>query len=287
MDSNGIAYFKNMQLLAKHKTVLHQTQDTPLEPGEHNLPFDFNILISTLPPSFEGPYGKIKHRIKAVARSTIKESAKDEWEFHSSPILDLNTQEHLENPIAVDKVIYGVLGRLSKPVKTFRVTLDKSGYVPGESIIVTVETNKGSKHPIEANLRQVAKFVGSSMRTIKSAKRTIANILSTVEHCCLLVSCEATSEQAEMISITMPELIVPPTPPSGLVGCKIITLEYDVVVSNKVMDVKIPIVIGNVPLHMALPCQHAPPSFEELPNQVEMSEAKESLPAEEATGHRE
>ena len=62
----------------------------------------------------------------------------------------------LQNPMAVEKSIYGMLGRFAKPSKTIKVTLDKAGYVPGESINITIETNKDcTKQPIEANLRLV------------------------------------------------------------------------------------------------------------------------------------
>ena len=61
----------------------------------------------------------------------------------------------------MDKTIYGVLGRLAKPVRIVKATLDKSGYVPGEGIIVTVKINNNKNefnHPLEASLRQVRYF---------------------------------------------------------------------------------------------------------------------------------
>ena len=68
------------------------------------------------------------------------------------------------------------------------------------------------------------------MQSVTSTqKRTIANMLSSVVY---EENPDAPCEQNGVCTIAMPELVVPPTPPSGLIGVQIITLTYDVMVSK-------------------------------------------------------
>ncbi|KAM8934448.1 arrestin domain-containing protein 1 [Pelodytes ibericus] len=211
-----------------------------LQPGEHTFPFQF-LLPTSAPTSFEGPFGKIIHQIKAVIETRrLSKDYKSNKLFYILRPLDLNEIpdiEQLSCSLATKKFNYLLVksGQL-----LLKVTSDLRGYVVGQAIQLHTELeNKSGKDtgPIVASLIQ--KVAYKSKRCVYDL-RTIAEV-------------EGSSVKAWKHGVWEEQILVPPLPQSILQGCNLIHIEYfiQVTVKNPGTAVTLPIYIGNIPVNMS------------------------------------
>ncbi|XP_013417446.1 arrestin domain-containing protein 3 [Lingula anatina] len=221
--------------------------DPTLPAGSHTFPFSFQ-LPHGLPSSFEGDWGHVRYSMLGTIDKPWKFDHHTKRAFTVLSVLDLNTR-----PDAA----MGMEGQNSKtlcclccasgPI-TAKISIPKKGYVPGETIHVTAEVNNHSSRKMDRVmfvLRQSIAFHATT-KTRYSSK----NVLNIVKGEVAPGDSEAWRNET---------IIIPPIPPSELVGCRIIDIQYYMCIvvdpSGPAFDLEVPleILVGTVPLRTTYP----------------------------------
>ncbi|XP_051040722.1 arrestin domain-containing protein 1 isoform X2 [Phodopus roborovskii] len=205
-----------------------------LPAGEHNFPFQF-LLPATAPTSFEGPFGKIVHQVRAsIDTPRFSKDHKCSLVFYILSPLNLNSIPDIEQPNVASttkKFSY-------KLVKTGSVILtastDLRGYVVGQVLRLQADIeNQSGKDtsPVVASLLQVS----------YKAKRWIYDVRTIAE-------VEGTGVKAWRRAQWQEQILVPALPQSALPGCSLIHIDYYLQVSMKAPEatVTLPLFVGNI-----------------------------------------
>ncbi|KAJ8339457.1 hypothetical protein SKAU_G00362430 [Synaphobranchus kaupii] len=219
-----------------------------LAQGEHSFPFQF-LIPASAPTSFEGPFGKITYRVKAVIdTSRFSKDYKAQKPFYLLNLLNLNEVPEIEQPslaVMTRKFTYLL-------VKTGTLMLkarsDLRGYTPGQVIKLATEIhNKSGKDTGCVLASLIQKVTYKTKRAIYDL-RTIAEV-------------EGAGVKAGKHAEWKEQIIVPPLPQSALTGCSLIEIDYFIQVSLKSPDavVTLPIYIGNIAVNLT-PSRPTPPT---------------------------
>ncbi|XP_034783432.2 arrestin domain-containing protein 1-like [Acipenser ruthenus] len=224
-----------------------------LPAGEHTYTFQFLLPVSA-PTSFEGSFGKITYRMRAVIDTPrFAKDYKVQKPFYLLSLLNLNEVPDIEQPstaTTTKKFSYLL-------VKTGTVTLtassDLRGYTPGQVIKLSMELyNKSGKDTGSIIASLIQKVTYKSKRAIYDL-RTIAEV-------------EGAGVKGGKNAEWKEQIIVPPLPQSDLRGCTLIEIDYFIQVSLKYPEVQVtlPIYIGNIsinspPITPSRPPRPAPP----------------------------
>ncbi|OCT66983.1 arrestin domain-containing protein 1 [Xenopus laevis] len=209
-----------------------------LPPGEHTFPFQFLLPVSS-PTSFEGPFGKVMHQVRAVIETKrLSKDYKSTKAFYILRPLDLNEIPEIEQQncsSAVKKFNYLL-------VKSGQVLLtgssDLRGYVVGQAIQIHTELeNKSGRDTSSIVASLIQKITYKSKRVVYDL-RTIAEV-------------EGAPVKAWKRAVWDEQVLVPALPQSILQGCNLIHIDYYIQVSvkNPEMSVTLPIYIGNIPVN--------------------------------------
>ncbi|KAL4826101.1 hypothetical protein H8958_018498 [Nasalis larvatus] len=211
-----------------------------LPAGEHSFPFQF-LLPATAPTSFEGPFGKIVHQVRAAIHTPrFSKDHKCSLVFYILSPLNLNSIPDIEQPnvaSATKKFSY-------KLVKTGSVVLtastDLRGYVVGQALQLhaDIENQSGKDtSPVVASLLQKVSY---------KAKRWIHDIRTIAE-------VEGAGVKAWRRAQWHEQILVPALPQSALPGCSLIHIDYYLQVSLKAPEatVTLPVFIGNIAVNHA------------------------------------
>lgn len=219
-----------------------------LAAGEHNFPFQF-VIPAAAPTSFEGPFGKIIYRVRAVIDTPrFSKDHKAHKPFYLLNLLDLNDVpdiEHLSRAVITKKFNYLL-------VKTGTLMLkarsDLRGYIPGQVIRLAAEIHNKSGKDTGCVLASLIQKVTYKTKRPMFDLRTIAEV-------------EGAGVKAGKHAEWKEQIIVPPLPQSALAGCSLIDIDYFIQVSLKSPDavVTLPIYIGNIAVNVS-PSRPVPPS---------------------------
>ncbi|XP_021519029.1 arrestin domain-containing protein 1 isoform X1 [Meriones unguiculatus] len=206
-----------------------------LPAGEHNFPFQF-LLPATAPTSFEGPFGKIVHQVRAfIDTPRFSKDHRCSLVFYILSPLNLNSIPEIEQPNVASttkKFSY-------KLVKTGSVVLtastDLRGYVVGQVLRLQADIeNQSGKDtsPVVASLLQKVSY---------KAKRWIYDVRTIAE-------VEGTGVKAWRCAQWQEQILVPALPQSALPGCSLIHIDYYLQVSMKAPEatVTLPVFVGNI-----------------------------------------
>ncbi|XP_028628780.1 arrestin domain-containing protein 1 isoform X2 [Grammomys surdaster] len=206
-----------------------------LPAGEHSFPFQF-LLPATAPTSFEGPFGKIVHQVRAsIDTARFSKDHKCSLVFYILSPLNLNSIPDIEQPNVASttkKFSY-------KLVKTGSVLLtastDLRGYVVGQVLRLQADIeNQSGKDtsPVVASLLQKVSY---------KAKRWIYDVRTIAE-------VEGTGVKAWRRAQWQEQILVPALPQSALPGCSLIHIDYYLQVSMKAPEatVTLPLFVGNI-----------------------------------------
>lgn len=219
-----------------------------LPAGEHSFPFQF-LLPATAPTSFEGPFGKIVHQVRAtVDTPRFSKDHQCSRVFYILSPLNLNSIPDIEQPNVASttkKFSY-------KLVKTGSVVLtastDLRGYVVGQVLRLQADIeNQSGKDtsPVVASLLQKVSY---------KAKRWIYDVRTIAE-------VEGAGVKAWRRAQWQEQVLVPALPQSALPGCSLIHVDYYLQVSLKQPEavVTLPVFIGNIAVnHVPLSPQPGP-----------------------------
>ncbi|XP_065828696.1 uncharacterized protein [Oscarella lobularis] len=216
-----------------NKTGTQSNAQATLAAGSHTFPFSFH-LPARLPSTIEGEKMFIRYRIKAKMYRKRGENYSDTKDFPLCSFLDMKPNL-LESVSKEDQTMIG--GRFSKtgPV-ILRVTLAKTAYEPGESIMIgpTVENNsKKSFTVLIANLCQHRVVLGGTVQ--KSSKAVAA-----------LVFDDGAVNAGETRTWSHEKMLFIPTDLPPTTHCELFNLDYSVDLILKGCDlvVSVPIVLG-------------------------------------------
>jgi hypothetical protein len=219
-----------------------------LATGNHVLPFSF-LLPENLPTSFEGEHGHIRYFIESkVEHSGLLNSNKRNKQFITiNSIVDLNVIAGVNMPQTnSDTKIHGSLWCKSGPLSA-TVSTTRYGFTPGEIMPISAEIENLSKKNIKctkAMLYQYMTFSATSGGNKKN-KRT--------KRCVQEVQ-RGKIEAGGTDTWNSIGLSIPPLPPSGLGGCRMINVSYALEfrvnpsVEGSDLVVYMPITIGSIPL---------------------------------------
>ncbi|XP_063422235.1 arrestin domain-containing protein 17-like [Mytilus trossulus] len=228
-------YFKQSVVILESVEEIKDGHD--VQEGVNKYPFTFE-LPPNLPTSFENSNVYVRY----LSEATLVTHIHDRWICSNKVItvishLDLNEIDNIDGPC--EKQIVKNLCCLcctTGPV-TGILRLDRTGYIPGESINVNVEIMNMSRYT--CNIEVIG------IQTLSYTKMT-----DTAKLFCRSVHREVHPGDSDMVS---EELFIQPNPPSGLTGCRIISIDYHVQVMVKPVCclpfyIKQRIVIGTFPL---------------------------------------
>ncbi|XP_005266176.1 arrestin domain-containing protein 1 isoform X2 [Homo sapiens] len=228
-----------------------------LPAGEHSFPFQF-LLPATAPTSFEGPFGKIVHQVRAAIHTPrFSKDHKCSLVFYILSPLNLNSIPDIEGsslrtpakplpgPPPKQPNVASATKKFSyKLVKTGSVVLtastDLRGYVVGQALQLhaDVENQSGKDtSPVVASLLQKVSY---------KAKRWIHDVRTIAE-------VEGAGVKAWRRAQWHEQILVPALPQSALPGCSLIHIDYYLQVSLKAPEatVTLPVFIGNIAVNHA------------------------------------
>lgn len=231
-----------------------------LSPGIHSFPFKLGLPLG-LPSTFLGRYGWIQYYCKAALREPSGLIHKNHQVFIVMNPIDLNleqpilavsfiqsiphiatapTSTALNQFTSLINFAFFFAGISQKPFKCdiehrlgvscvgggivkCAVSLDRGGYVPGESISVSAFVANNSKITIKSTKAALTETIEYMAR----------NKVVQVEKRELAVIARGKIRAGGSDKWHNESLYVPPLPPTNLRGCHLINIKYDVFVSAK------------------------------------------------------
>ncbi|CAH1393359.1 unnamed protein product [Nezara viridula] len=215
-----------------------------LSPGIHSFPFKLGLPLG-LPSTFLGKHGWVQYFCKAALREPNGLTHKNQQVFIVMNPIDLNLEQpsiaqpfqcEIEHNLGVNCVSSGVV--------ICSVSLDRGGYVPGETVGISALIQNRSKITI---------------------KETKASLTETIQY--LVRNRVVQSETRELVALTRgkirpgandewnnEQIYVPPLPPTNLRGCHLIRVQYDVYFIiqpksfEKEVKLQLPITLATYPL---------------------------------------
>ncbi|XP_046549336.1 arrestin domain-containing protein 3-like [Haliotis rubra] len=246
---------ENLKIEIENLETSGQKGDNPTLPaGSYTFPFRYQLPYS-LPPSFEGSVGRIRYWITGTIDKPWKFDDRTKKVFTVAGQLDLNQRpEAMKVLRGEDEIYICCLCCESGPISC-NFELDRSGYVPGESIPIKAKITNHSNRTIRGSSAVLYSMV-TYYATTKS--KTEENIIGKLSHRRILPG-DSDTWNGDLLPI-------PPLPPSDQRGCRIIGIEYYVKFSvvptgpASQLDIRLKIIIGTIPLLPGIG-EPIPPSY--------------------------
>lgn len=224
-----------------------------LPSGKHIYPFTC-VLPPTLPSSFEGQYGYVRYTVKVILDRPWKFDQETKVAFTVLSPYDLNMNPGLKDSVRITLEKFFCCCWCKSGPLTCVVSIPKSGYVPGETLPIVAEVDNISNIEVLNVNFQFQKVVSYYSQYPRRETKKDVLVLERIQVGPVPARDSKTWNQP---------MVLPPLPPSNLMNCSLIDLDYELLIDVKVsgfhtnLTSKIPITIGTVPI-MAIPT--APPS---------------------------
>ncbi|KAI1703423.1 arrestin domain-containing protein 17 [Ditylenchus destructor] len=259
-----------LHVVGKANNLIRLENKSPFESFIHDIP---TTLPVHCPPSFEGTIGFIRFYCKAKIDRPWKFDDTTRTNFTVMPHFDLNTiyyaglpvEKHISKNIGVLCFKHGRIGA--------KITLGKSGYVPGENVMLNVEVNNTTSKDVtrvETSLIELVTYTARRHNRLldhgtgchhgdyekKQESRVVVQYNEEFKVCS-----QKTGTYQRLLAI-------PPIVPSFNI-CPIIQVDYQFkikivakgTISNTVSGT-LPVLIGTIPVR-----QQAPPQQAQVPSQ--------------------
>ncbi|XP_063691513.1 arrestin domain-containing protein 17-like [Bolinopsis microptera] len=250
--------------------LLGYSKGFTIKSGSHVFPFKFQ-LPQNLPSTFEGEYGSIKYKLRcSIQRSSKKKFPDTTLDINVISLFNLNIVTSASNPLFVSRLLQ-IPGNdqehLRQGTVSVCLTTLKSGFVPGETILVSAEIRNCSPRVIKKVGLQLV-----SVETYKSKLRstTCRKVLSITRY----ENCKV--YPGHFLAWNDVCLVVPQRlPPSGLPCCSIIKIKYILEVTFKpsgnipAMSSSCDIILGTIPLKQKFPVVRRTRTYEKLSSSTE------------------
>ncbi|ALC47386.1 CG1105 [Drosophila busckii] len=233
-------YFKIQYYLLGGKN----SSETELPPGTHTYPFTC-ALPPTLPSSFEGEFGHVRYTIKVTLDRPWKFDQDMKMAFTVIAPVDLNLNPRVKEPskLELEKAFCCFCCR-SGPLAVI-TRLPQTGYVSGQTLPITCEVDNSSNVNLTAVKFELRKLVTFHTNQPRSEKRETKVIIAQLS--------VGPVNGGDSHTYTQ-QMEIPALPPTNLLNCGIIALDYDLHVECDVsgphrnLTGKIPITLGTIPL---------------------------------------
>ncbi|KAH3812605.1 arrestin domain-containing protein 3-like [Dreissena polymorpha] len=221
-------------------------EETILTAGNYSFPFEF-VLPFGIPGSFEGPISTVyvRYWLKATIDLPWKFDPEYKTLFTVASVLDLNTVPNVMASQQVSGSMTACCWCCETPPISASLRIDKTGYVPGEWVVVNAEFQDGTgKGVAKSSIR---------LRIQTTYREKGGNKGSSKSHCVIMEHGPVSGGGSD--AWVNERFQIPALPPSQLPGCDIIVIEYfvefKVYVVNTEFNLKltIPITIGTIPLY--------------------------------------
>lgn len=239
-DGKHTRVYQAKELYFRHQVIVWSGQGigNTMGPGGKTFPFSY-ILPRNIPSSFASKFGKVIYQVKAEADFSWGINQKRKVFFSVNFMYDLNLDPFATQKMSLlkTKSVLFTQGPIN-----LNMSAERSGYVPGESIVVNGEVANHSKSTImytEIKLVQMIKYIA------KHKKKKVYRTVQRVYHPQL-------AGGGRDVWSAVP-LHVPAVPATHLKHCNIITINYTFVLKAKLglgrnATAEAPIVIGSLPL---------------------------------------
>ncbi|KAI5695943.1 hypothetical protein M8J75_005840 [Diaphorina citri] len=227
--------------------------------GSHVYPFS-STLPPTLPSSFDGEHGCVRYKVTARLDRPWKFDETVEAVFFVEPI----NQEVSKN--------FCCLWCQSGPLQ-LSVSAPFSGFVPGQTIPITIDVENGSNIAVDDVVIELTKYT-----TWKATEPSSSEKYDKLD----LVSEQLGGLVVNSSKHWNHQLVVPVFPYVNLHNCHIIQQEFKLSVTAKVsgvhkdLVVKVPIVMGSVPIAELSSMKFQPPA--PVPTPQTMPSGPQPLP---------
>ncbi|KAL1492892.1 hypothetical protein ABEB36_011065 [Hypothenemus hampei] len=220
-----------------------------LSPGIHSFPFKLGLPLG-LPSTFLGKHGWVQYYCKTALREPNGLTHKNQQVFIVMNPIDLNLEPAILGKISGQETFrcevehkFGVSCVGSGSV-VCKVTLDRGGYVPGESIGVSASVSNRSRLTIKSTKAALTETIAylSRGKVVQMEKRELA------------VLTRGKIRPGEKDEWDNEQLYIMPLPPTNLRGCHLIRINYDVFFIiepsglQKEVKLQLPIVMATYPL---------------------------------------
>ncbi|XP_060821608.1 arrestin domain-containing protein 17-like [Bombus pascuorum] len=269
-DDSKMRTYSNSEEYYHFKYNIFSTQDFDsrhkLPRGYNQYPFSFQ-LPNNIPCSFEHTNGYIRYTVKAVIDRPWKFDHECKAAFTVISNLDLNL--HREKCFGVNDGMRKSFSRLcwcGKGSMDLQITVPSSGYVPGQTISTTLNYANYSNElitKVSATLLRRLEFYATS-KSLSNVK-----VIKKASHF------GPFPKNGHITS----EILVPPMAPSYLQYCKIINLNYELVVSVHIstpcskIKRTYPLLIGTIPLYYP----SFPPPYNVVPHSSNSNVTKTAI----------
>ncbi|XP_063050029.1 arrestin domain-containing protein 3-like [Engraulis encrasicolus] len=237
IDHKGkVVYYRDREVL------LRAPSGSTLKPGVHVYPFLCKLPRGNFPSTFKSGHGKISYSVIFEIHRSVNQSKTLESEFQFERLVNVNVPALLMPQSATKSTsLYRfcctVTGDLSMDV-----LVDKKGYVPGETITITIEGENGTSSTIvpTAELERKVIYYEDGMINQKSKSKQVKYVVG--EH----VKPNTSEFKGEI------KLCIPKDTYITLQDCKVLVVEYSLTVglsanAATALTAVFPIVIGNSP----------------------------------------
>ncbi|EDV91347.1 arrestin domain-containing protein 17 [Drosophila grimshawi] len=243
-------YFKIQYYLLGGKN----SPETELPAGTHTYPFTC-ALPQNLPSSFEGEFGHVRYTIKVTLDRPWKFDQNMKMAFTVIAPVDLNLNPRVKEPSKLDlEKSFCCFCCRSGPLAVI-TSIPQTGYVSGQMLPITCEVDNASNVNLTSVKFELRKLVTFRTNQPRSEKREAKVIIAQLS----VGPVEAGQSNSYRQQITIPAL-----PPTNLLNCGIISLDYDLhvecVVSGPHSNLtgKVPITLGTIPLASVQPLSDDP-----------------------------
>ncbi|XP_067664914.1 arrestin domain-containing protein 2-like [Haliotis asinina] len=183
-----------------------------LPAGHYEFPFSVP-LPKNLPCSFEGDHGCVNYKVKATIDKPWKRDHNVKMFFTVLGMYDLNDDPHASEPIMHTAEQTVCCGCCKAGYFSLNYYIDRRGFVPGEEIPIIVEVkNKSNRRLLsEVKFKMVTTYFAhdDSKKQEEELDRFDMDPVSP--------------NSSGVLKTTVD---IPPTPPSHLMGCNIIDVDY-------------------------------------------------------------
>ncbi|XP_039431432.1 arrestin domain-containing protein 17 [Culex pipiens pallens] len=233
------------------------SKEIELEAKSHTYPFTC-ALPPTLPSSFEGEWGFVRYTIKVTLDRPWKFDQDLKMAFTVISPVDLNQNPRVKDPFKLElEKTFCCFCCASGPLSLI-IHIPVTGFVSGQTIPLTIECDNASNVGVESVKLTMRKLLAFHVMTPRRETKKKKEVISEIS----VGPVEGGNSQTWSQHIQ-----IPPLPPSNLVNCGIIDVDYDIKVEAVVsgphanLDGNIPIVVGTVPLASFQP----PPPYTDNP----------------------
>lgn len=223
-----------------------------MAPGFHTYRFSC-LLPQNLPTSFEGQHGKIRYTCKVSLDRPWKFDLTYKVAFTVLKQQDLNYESPMiRQPVKKEVTKKYFMGIFSSNELYMSVELPISGFVAGQKIDFAIAINNPSGVTVEelkVSLKKIVRYNSDSPRMLTK---------EVIESCKVEKFPGVPKKSKGNFNLN---IVVPPIPPTSQFFCKVINISYELKVKAQVSgihrssEIRIPIIIGTVPLNTAF-AQH-------------------------------